>query len=192
MTEPGGRNMRPRVDLIGWTLAVVLILATPVGAQSDEALQQVAEGWGRGVWTELRTLGLNPETGQFESPEASPYARWEVRVVAPATVRYTTAHGETREVQFQDGLYREGDVLPDGAVDHFDEARILGHGIHGPENWRLLILWPPTPGSPPEQRAFSEIVMVGDLFIWTQWHGPLDGERTRIVHSVSQLQVGQP
>jgi hypothetical protein len=176
------------VELIGRTLAAVLLFAMPVAAQSDEALRQVAEGWGRGVWTELRTLGLNPQTGQFEPPEASPYARWEVTVVAPSTVRYTTAQGEKREVQLVDGLYREGDVLPDGTVGHFDEARIVEHGIHGPENWRLLILWPSDPGSLPEQRVSSEIVMVGDLFIWTQWHGPLEGDRTRIVYSVSRLE----
>lgn len=188
MTKLRGRSLAGRLKVVGAMLTVLSGLAMPLAAQSDDALQQVAEGWGRGVWTELRTLGLNPETGQYEAPESSPYARWEVTVVGPGIVRYTTAHGETREVQFIDGLYREGDVQADGTVRHYDEARIVEHGIRGPANWRLLILWPAAPDSPPQQRAFSEIVMVGDLFTWTQWHGPLDGARTRVVHSVSQLE----
>jgi hypothetical protein len=188
MAQSGGASKELCVRLIVRTLAAAFFFATPLTAQSSEALQQMAEGWGRGVWTELRTLGLNPETGRFEPAEDSPYARWEVRVVAPGTIRYTTAHGDRREVQFLDGLYREGDVLADGSVAHFDEAQIVEHTIHGRENWRLLILWPAPPGSRPEERASSEIEVVGDLFIWTQWRGPLEGERTREVYSISQLE----
>lgn len=52
-------------------------------AQDEAALQQIAEGWGRGEWVLLAHVRLNPDIGRWEPVEDSPWSRWTVRRVGP-------------------------------------------------------------------------------------------------------------
>ena len=162
---------------------VPMLAAAPASAQSDEALEMVAEGWGRGEWVELNFVGMNPETQRFERVEGSPWTRWQVRKVGPRAVEYTTAHGDTRRVEFADGVYRDLDPS-DGSTDQL-QATIVEHGIHAADNWRLLIEFPP--GTAPAGRAYSELIVAGDTFVWTNWVETADGDLMRVGYAISRL-----
>ena len=171
------------------TLTVISLLLPngPVVAQSDAALAQVAEGWGRGECNLLTHVAENPETGQWETVENSPWGRWTIRRVGPHSVEYTMSSGETRIVELADGAYV--DRLAESAEQPPTESEkwtIAEHGIHGPENWRLLLLPPPFPGAPEGMRLYSELIMAGDLYVWTNWLEE-EGVMRRTVYSACKL-----
>ena len=63
----------------------------------------------------------------------------------------------------------------------------LVDGLRGPENWRILVLWPPFPDAPLGVRDYSELVVAGDVFVWTNWTEDGSGVRRRVMYAVSKL-----
>ena len=187
MTSPPKAD-DPDMRHLAGTMLLAAALAFPASAQTPEALDAMASGWGRGVWAELHSQYQNPETGEFESVEGSPWSRWTVRRVGPGTVEYTTADGTTNRVQFADGVYRDfGPVGDDGSVGSPDEASIIHWQVDAEANWRIVLEWPPFPDAPVGVREFSELIVAGDLFVWTNFSGAdLDSAR-RVMYSVSRL-----
>lgn len=84
----------------------LLIVHAPLVAQSDAALQQIAEGWASGECNLLTHVGMNPETGNWQTVEDSPWRTWTIRRAGPTSVEYTMSDGTIRRVEFADGVYR--------------------------------------------------------------------------------------
>jgi hypothetical protein len=95
--------------------------------------------------------------------------------------------GETWVVELAEGIYilRAREAADDSARES-GEWTIVEHGIHSPENWRLLLLPPPYPGAPEGVRYYSEVIMAGDVYIWTNWIEE-DGVRRRATYSACKL-----
>lgn len=169
------------------TLIALLLSYGPVVAQSDAALEWVAEGWGRGECNLLTHVALNPETGRWQSVEDSPWGTWTIRRVGPRSVEYTMSSGATRLVELAEGIYVDRALeAADEPPSESDEWTIVEHGIHGPENWRLFLLPPPYPGGPEGVRHYSEVIMAGDVYIWTNWIEE-KGVRRRTMYSACKL-----
>jgi len=168
-------------------ILVSLLQTLTVEAQEGAALQQLAAGWARGEWVLLAHVGVNPQTGRWEAVENSPWSRWTVRRVGPRSVEYATHNGLTRVVEFADGRYLDRPPAGgDGSPGEGTEASIVQHGIFGTDNWRILILWPPSPDAPEGPRDYSELIMAGNVFVWTNWTEDADGTRRRVMYSASQ------
>ena len=169
------------------TLVALLLSYGRVVAQSDAALRQVAEGWGRGECNLLTHVALNPETGRWQTVEDSPWGTWTIRRVGPRSVEYTMSSGAIRVVELAEGIYMDrAREAADEPPSESDELTIVEHGIHGPENWRLLLLYP---GAPEGVRLYSEVIMAGDVYIWTNWTEE-EGVRRRTMYSACKLTVG--
>ena len=60
-----------------------------------------------------------------------------------------------------------------------EEWTIVEHGVHGPDNWRILMT---PPGFEDAAPAYSEIIIVGNVFIWSNWADEPDGSRIRMMY----------
>ena len=156
--------------------------ALPAAAQSNAALEQVAEGFGRGQCSPLTHQALNPETREWMTIDPSPWTGWTITRIGSTTLEYVRPGDEVRLMEFDEGVYR--DRAPD-SMDGAEEWAIVEHGIHGPDNWRLLM-------TPPEFSAeapfYSEIIMAGDVFIWTNWADEPDGARVRYMYFACEFE----
>lgn len=157
-------------------LLTILMAPSLVTAQSNAALEQLTDGFGRGACEPLTHQGLNPETRDWMSIDPSPWTGWTIKKIGPRTLEYLRPGDGTRLMEFEPGVYR--DRAPDSMEDT-EEWTIVEHGIHAPDNWRLLI-------KPPEfddaATVYSEMIIVGDIFIWTNWAEQPDGPRIRYMH----------
>lgn len=171
--------------------ATLLAFGAPVSAQSPEALSMVAEGWGRGQCNALTHVMRNPDTGEWSTVDQTPYSTWTIRQVGPQSVEYTMAGGLTRRVDLEDGMYRDRspDVAP--SADFLKEDwTIVEHGINAPDNWRLLMDPGPAPGQPEGLKTYSEMIVAGDVFIWTNWSEENGGPRVRDMYSICKFVDG--
>jgi|GEM_PF-6580526 len=165
--------------------AVSLAFGAPLSAQSAEARSMVAEGWGRGQCDALTQVGLNPDTGEWSTVGQTPYSTWTIRQVGPQSVEYTMAGGLTRRVDLEDGMYRDRSPGVAPSADFMKQDwTILEHGIHAPENWRLFMDTGPAPGQPEGLKTYSEMIMAGDVFVWTNWSEKDGGPRIREMYYV--------
>ena len=153
----------------------VVIASLPAAAQSSAALEQVAEGFGRGQCNPLTHQAVNPETRAWMSIDPSPWTGWTIEKIRPQTLRYERPGDETRLMEFEEGIYR--DRAPD-SMEGAEEWTIVEYGIHGPDNWRILMTPPEFSDAAP---FYSEIITAGDIFIWTHWADQPDGPRIRLM-----------
>lgn len=167
----------------------LLLFSGPVAAQTSVALSQVTEGWGRGQCNLLTHVAVNPETGNWETIDPSPWSTWTIQKVGPQSVEFTMAMGVTRRVDFEEGVYRERS--PDDAeasAGDSSEWTIEEHGVFASDNWRLLLLHPRQPGQPEGVQSYSEMIMAGNVFVWTNWL-EMDGEvRQRGMYYACELE----
>jgi hypothetical protein len=161
-----------------------VIAASPAAAQGNEALEQVTEGFGRGQCDPLTHQALDPETRLWETIDPSPWAGWTVTRIGPRTLEYSRPGDGLRLMEFEEGVYR--DRAPDSMADA-EQWRITEHGIHGPDNWRILMI-PPEFGD--ELRIYSEMIIVGDVFIWTNWADQSEGSRIRTMYFACKFAAG--
>jgi hypothetical protein len=166
-------------------IAAFCASAMPVSAQSDEDLAKVAEGWGRGRCDALTQVAINPQSGEWTTLEQTPYTTWTIRKIGPQSVEYTMAGGLKRRVDLADGMYRDRAPDPAPAVDMMKQDwTIIEHGILAPDNWRLLMDTGSAPGDPEGLKSFSEMIMAGDVFVWTNWMEENGGPRRRVMYAV--------
>lgn len=168
------------------TLLALLAVASasaPGVAQSNETLEQVAEGFGRGECSILTHQALDPETRTWATIDPSPWAGWAIERVGPRTLEYVRPDGVIRHMEFEEGVYR--DRAPD-TLEGAEEWTILEHGISASDNWRILMK-PAAPNAPP---VYSEMIVAGDVFVWTNWADEPDGSRIRFMYVVCQFVGG--
>lgn len=172
-------------------VALLIVHAAPLVAQSDAALQQIAEGWASGECNLLTHVEMNPETGNWQTREDSPWSTWTIRRAGPTSVEYTMSDGTIRRVEFADGVYRDRAAEDaDEPPNESEEWAIVEHGIHGPENWRILLRPPLPPEAPSVPRYYSEVIMAGDVYVWTNWIEDEDGVRRRTMYSACKFAEG--
>lgn len=157
-------------------LIATVVASSPAVAQSDAALRQVATGFGRGQCSPLTHVALHPETRAWMTIDPSPWAGWTITQVGPRTLEYVRPGDEVRLMEFEEGIYR--DRAP-GSMEDAETWTILEHGIHAPDNWRILMR-PPQLGDEP--RSYAEMIMAGDVFVWTNWVDEASGERVRYMY----------
>jgi hypothetical protein len=168
--------------------ALLLPLGGAAGAQTNEALAQVVDGWARGRCDALTQLAENPQTGAWVNTTSTPYTTWSIRKVGPQTIEYTMAGGLARRITLADGTYRDHATDSTLAFDPLaTEWSILEHGITAPDNWRLFMRHPPVPGEPEGNRTYSELIVAGDVFVWTNWSEENGGPRQRVMYYVCKF-----
>ena len=88
-------------------------------------------------------------------------------------------------------MYRDRAPDPSAAVDFLREDwTILEHGIHAPDNWRLFMDPGRAPGQPDGLKMYSEMIMAGDVFVWTNWSEQDGGPRVRQMYYVCKYVQG--
>jgi hypothetical protein len=157
-------------------LASFVLASLPAAGQSSAALEQMTEGFGRGQCDALAHLALSPETREWTSIDPSPWAGWIVKRIGPRTLEYVRPGDEARLMEFDEGVYR--DRAP-GSMEGAEEWIILEHGVHGSDNWRILMTPPEFSETTP---IYSELIIAGDVFIWTNWADQSDGSRIRTMY----------
>lgn len=162
----------------------VVVAVVPAAAQSNAALEQVTDGFGRGRCDPLTHQYLDPETRVWKNLDPSPWTGWTVEKIGPRTLRYDRPGDESRLMEFETGVYR--DRAPD-SMERAEEWTIVEHGIHGPDNWRILMTPPEFDDAAPH---YSEIVIAGDVFIWTNWAEEEDGSRIRLMYFACRFAEG--
>lgn len=163
-------------------IIAVVFASLPAAAQSNETLEQVAEGFGRGQCNPLTHQGLNPETRAWMTIDPSPWTGWAIERVGPRTLEYVRPDGVTRHMEFEEGVYRDRD--PD-TLEGAEEWNIVEHGINAPDNWRILMAPPPAANAP---SVYSEMIIAGDVFVWTNWADQPDGSRLRYMYFACQFE----
>lgn len=148
----------------------------PAAAQSNASLGTLAEGFGRGQCDALTHQALDPATREWMTIEPSSWDGWVVTKVGPRTLKYVRPGDSPRLMEFSEGTYR--DRAPDDSEEP-EEWSIVEHGVHGPANWRILMT---PPESDPAAPRYSELIMAGDVFIWTNWVSQPDGSRMRTMY----------
>lgn len=170
------------------TLVLSMLLAVaaalPTAAQSDAELTQVVEGFGRGQCNPLTHQALNPETGRWMNIDPSPWTGWTIKRAGPGALEYVTPGEPPRLMEFEDGVYR--DRAPDGMEDA-EEWTIVEHAIHGSDNWRI-VMTPPEFGA--ESPTYAELIIAGDIFIWTNSSERSDGSRVRFMYFACRFAAG--
>ncbi|MEO1324155.1 MAG: hypothetical protein AAFV59_14230 [Pseudomonadota bacterium] len=158
------------------------MLACPAMAQSAEERAMMVDGWARGEWRSIYTAGKNPETGEWMmAPEVFPWSSWTVESHSDFVVKGDTALGETWHVEFLEGTYRDFDVYENGEQIGIVDDNIVDYVVHAIDDWYLVKQNDGTPAQ------FSELRVMGDIFIWTNYFVGEDGNRTRSMVSVNQL-----
>ena len=160
------------------------LISYPAAAQSNVALEQVTEGFGRGQCNPLTHQGVNPETGTWMTIDPSPWTGWTIERIGPRTLQYERPGDEIRLMEFEEGVYR--DRAPDSMEDA-EEWTIVEHGIHGPDNWRILMTPPEFSEAAP---SYSEIIIAGAVFIWSNWADQADGSRIRLMFFACEFAEG--
>ena len=162
----------------------VVIASLPAAAQGNDALEQVTEGFGRGQCDPLTHQGLDPEARAWMTIDPSPWTGWTIEKIGPGTLEYLRPGDDARLMEFEEGVYRD---RARDSMDGAEEWTILEHGIHGPDNWRILMTPPEFPDAP---RVYSEMIIAGDVFIWTNWAEQPDGSRLRYMYFACKFAEG--
>lgn len=166
-------------------LTTLLLAAAPGSAQSNDLLEQVTEGWGRGQCDPLTHVGLNPETGAWQTIDPSPWTGWTIRQIGPRALEYMRPPDETRVMEFEEGVYRDRALEgTDPSGQDSEEWTIVEHGIHAPDNWRIRMVPPAPPGGP---SMYAELSIAGDVFIWTNWLEQPDESPMRFMYFACQF-----
>ena len=96
--------------------------------------------------------------------------------------------GPRNRIKFSGDRYRDyGMVNPDGTVGEPTDLLIVQKKVRSPRDWRILLQWPPLPDAPDGPLEFSEVVMAGDLLIWSNWQGTSVDVMHRVSVSVSRI-----
>lgn len=165
------------------SVIATLWIAGPALGQSADERAMMVEGWARGEWQDIYTASRESREAAWITPPAEqlPWTAWRVKAHSGFVVEGTTAFGDVWYAEFLEGTYRDFDGFDGEERVNAMDLDIVDYSVHAADEWHLIYR-----RSQPEN-YFSELRVMGDLFMWSNYFEDEDGRKWRDLISISKL-----